>query len=554
MLPDTISTELLAAEQAPSLIGSSLNQYQILARLGRGGMGEVYLASDTRLGRKVAIKLLPEEFTRDAKRVQRFEQEARATSSLNHPNIITIHEVGEVGHHHFIVSEFVEGETLRQRMKTSPLEPETALEVAAQVASALEAAHAAGITHRDIKPENVMLRPDGLVKVLDFGLAKLTETRGPGVDLQAATIAKLSTETGVVMGTVEYMSPEQARGQKVDQRTDIFSLGVMIYEMIAGRRPFEGATKSDVIAALLTVEPAPLRQYCVAVPAELERIVAKSLAKEPEARYQSAADLSADLKTLRPSVQSASAAITRQLGLASPRFAWRHGLILAVIATVSIVALASIFYFRRTPVVEAVQIKSLAVLPFKSLNQEAKEEYLGLGLAADIITKVSQSGELTVRPSSSVRKYVNQEMDAIAAARELKVDAVLDSTFLHVGDQLRVNVNLLRVEDGASLWAETFDERFTDIFTIQDRVSQQVAQRLRLRLSQAGQARLTKRYTSNPEAYSYYAKAMYHFGNNLFHPTLDKSLTWQLTSSRKRLNWIRNMRWLTLSLGMPMPI
>ena len=307
MLPDTISTELLAAEQVPSLIGSSLNQYQILARLGRGGMGEVYLASDTRLGRKVAIKLLPEEFTRDAKRVQRFEQEARATSSLNHPNIITIHEVGEVGHHHFIVSEFVEGETLRQRMKTSPLEPETALEVATQVASALEAAHAAGITHRDIKPENVMLRPDGLVKVLDFGLAKLTETRGPGVDLQAATIAKLSTETGVVMGTVGYMSPEQARGQKVDQRTDIFSLGVMIYEMIAGRRPFEGATTSDVIAALLTVEPPPLRQYCVAVPAELERIVAKSLAKEREARYQSAADLSADLKTLRPSVQSASA-------------------------------------------------------------------------------------------------------------------------------------------------------------------------------------------------------------------------------------------------------
>ena len=184
----------------------------------------------------------------------------------------------------------------------------------------------------------------------------------------------------------------------------------------------------------------------------------------------------------------------------------------------SIVALASIFYFRRTPVVEAVQIKSLAVLPFKSLNQEAKEEYLGLGLAADIITKVSQSGELTVRPSSSVRKYVTEEMDAIAAARELKVDAVLDSQFLHVGDRLRVNVNLLRVADGATLWADTFDERFTDIFTIQDRVSQQVARHLRLRLSQTGQARLTKHYTSNPEAYRYYAKAMYHFGNNLFHP------------------------------------
>src|SRR5262249_3322319 len=233
-----VAAGLLAEENYPSLAGQSFSHYQALSLLGAGGMGEVYLAEDTRLRRKVALKLMPWRFTQDADRARRFEREARAASSLNHPSILTIHEIGAIDNRHFIVSEYVEGETLRQRMEDGKIACGVALDVAIQVASALSAAHAAGITHRDIKPENGMVRPDGLVKVLDFGLAKLSEIQSPPTD----SLNRLSTEPGMVMGTVSYMSPEQARGLKVDHRTDIFSLGVMLYEMLAGHRPFEGAT------------------------------------------------------------------------------------------------------------------------------------------------------------------------------------------------------------------------------------------------------------------------------------------------------------------------
>jgi serine/threonine protein kinase len=366
--PDALAAELLAAEQAPSLIGSSLNHYQILSRLGRGGMGEVYLATDTRLGRKVAVKLLPEEFTRDAERMRRFEQEARAASALNHPNIITIHEIGEVDQHHFIISEFVEGETLRQRMKSGPLEPEAALEIAAQVASALQAAHRAGIVHRDIKPENVMLRPDGLVKVLDFGLAKLTGPQPPADDSQASTLDRLSTETGMVMGTLRYMSPEQARGLKVDHRTDIFSLGVIIYEMIAGRRPFEGATTSDVIVALLAAEPSPLKQHCAAAPAELEQVVNRCLAKERDARYQAAEELLAELKQLRLSGQPEKVAATRKIEAAGMRIGLRRraGVAALAAALLLVVGLFGLFVWQpwRAPgSTEPLRADPLTTLP-----------------------------------------------------------------------------------------------------------------------------------------------------------------------------------------------
>src|SRR5262249_28948496 len=265
--------EMAALQQATSFIGRSLGHYQTLSLIGAGGMGEVYLAEDRRLGRKVALKLLPAAFTRDKEPVRRFKQEARAASSLNHPNILTIHEIGEAsiaeGGAHYIVSEFVEGETLRAMLRGGRLDVGKATAIAVQVASALSVAHDAGIVHRDIKPENVMARPDGLVKVLDFGLAKLTEAPTRPADSEAST--NLSTAPGIVMGTVSYMSPEQARGQKVDLRADVFSLGVVLYEMIAGRRPFEGATMSDVIAALLTAEPPPLGEYCAEATTELER-------------------------------------------------------------------------------------------------------------------------------------------------------------------------------------------------------------------------------------------------------------------------------------------
>ncbi len=371
--------------------GTRFERYEILSPLGKGGMGEVYLALDTRLKRKVALKLLPAAFTQDADRVRRFEQEAQAASALNHPNIITIHEIGEVNGAHFIAAEFIEGQTLRQRMTGGKMRLDETLDVAAQVASALAEAHGAGIMHRDIKPENVMVRPDGLVKVLDFGLAKLTESSSlapsSSVDTEAPTAANVNTETGAVLGTPRYMSPEQARGLKVDARTDIFSLGVMLYEMIAGRSPFEGATAVEVIAAILHLEPPPLQSDAREVPEALAGIVSKALVKDREQRYQAVKDLALDLKRLKHRLELAAErehseqpSITE--GAASSRPAsWetaqidaartdeaaaalttsstkillgeikRHKLGVALtLAALMIAAIAAFFYFNRQPV------------------------------------------------------------------------------------------------------------------------------------------------------------------------------------------------------------
>jgi Tol biopolymer transport system component len=284
--------------------GTHLDRYEIISALGSGAMGEVYLAQDRRLKRQVALKLLPAQFTRDEDRVRRFEQEAQAASALNHPNIITIHEIGQAGSSHFIATEFIAGQTLRHKLAQGKLGLPGASDVALQVASALVAAHAAGIVHRDIKPENVMVRPDGLVKVLDFGLAKLTEKQSTTADSEApTTIASTETDPGTVMGTAQYMSPEQARGQTVDARTDIFSLGLVLYEMITGRRPFEGPTPTDVIVSILTKDPTPASLYAPEVPAELDRIISKALEKDREERYQVVKELLLDVKRLKRRLQ-----------------------------------------------------------------------------------------------------------------------------------------------------------------------------------------------------------------------------------------------------------
>jgi eukaryotic-like serine/threonine-protein kinase len=320
-----VAAGLLAEENYPSLAGQSLSHYQVLSLIGAGGMGEVYLAEDTRLWRKVALKLLPVQFTQDADRARRFEREARAASSLNHPNIITIFEVGQVDGRHFICAEYIEGQTLRQRLAGDQLKLHGALDVAVQIASALVAAHQAGIVHRDIKPENIMLRHDGLVKVLDFGLAKLTEerqgdreTERRGDDLLALPSSPLPlSTTGVAMGTVQYMSPEQARGEDVEERSDIFSLGVVLYEMISGRSPFEGETSDEVVAAILEREPPPLAQYAREAPTELQRIVAKALRKKREDRYQTVSDLLLDLKALKEERELETKALRRRRSMVS---------------------------------------------------------------------------------------------------------------------------------------------------------------------------------------------------------------------------------------------
>jgi serine/threonine protein kinase/Tol biopolymer transport system component len=359
-----------------SLPGRSLAHYRMLSLLGRGGMGEVWLAEDTRLGRRVAIKLLLDEFTSDAERLRRFEQEARAASALNHPNIITVYEIGEIEGLRFIAAEYVEGETLRQRISSAPrrrIRLTEALEIAAQVAAALQSAHEAWIIHRDIKPENVMVRRDGIIKVLDFGLAKLTESASSIIDTQAPTIQRVaSTESGMVMGTASYMSPEQARGEKVDHRTDIFSLGVMLYEMLAGRRPFEGGTASDVMAAVLTSEPVPLAEAAPDIPVALSRITQRCLEKRPGQRFQSAGDLGFALGALsnssgsRPELQlgaqAGSPARAENVGASSARKRER----LAWLATVTLLLGMLGFALARIisqPVTDDARAMRFSILP-----------------------------------------------------------------------------------------------------------------------------------------------------------------------------------------------
>src|SRR5215475_4036189 len=297
-----VTAQAIAGDRARSLVGRKIGRYQILSLLGVGGMGEVYLAQDTRLGRKLALKFLPQEYTRDRERVQRFEQEARAASALNHPNIITIFEIDQINDAHFIAAEFIDGQTLRHRLAGGAMKLSEALDVAVQVASALTEAHAAGIAHRDIKPENIMLRRDGYVKVLDFGLAKLLEPlfiELPSSNSEAPFPRDFHSDPGIMMGTPRYMSPEQIRGMQVDARADIFSLGVVLYEMVTGRSPFNGDTLGEVIAAILNHEPPPLERHVRKAPVELARAVRKALAKDRERRHQAAKHLLAELKDLK---------------------------------------------------------------------------------------------------------------------------------------------------------------------------------------------------------------------------------------------------------------
>ena len=512
--------------------GQVFGHYEILRQIGAGGMGEVYLAEDKKLDRRVAIKILNAEFSRHESNLQRFIREAKAASALDHPNILVIHEIGESGEAHFIVSEYIKGKTLREIMQTERRQDDgvpslsEVLDIAIQIAAALVAAHEAHLVHRDIKPENIMVRPDGFVKVLDFGLAKLVEQKNRSLlGLEDEAAKQSTTAQGVIVGTVAYMSPEQAKGGRVDGRTDIFSFGVLLYEMIAGRTPFGGDSGSETFANLINREPPPLESLAAAqIPAQLDSIITKTLRKNPDERYQTSKELLLDLRRLRqqletgshserPAAPEASGAATtaRVATLLAPR---RGVIIAAVMLALTLGALTYAWRWRQSSVAPRAEIKSLAVLPLKSLD--AGENFLGLGIADAVIRRVSQTGELIVRPTSAVRRYLDEDTDAITAARQLDADAVLEGSVQRADDRLRVSVSLLRTSDGASLWAESFDMRTADIFTIQDTVAQQLASRLRLRLDPAQQARLNKRSTSNLIAYEYYVRGVYNLDRRSF--------------------------------------
>ena len=489
-----------------------INYYHVLEKLGTGGMGEVFLAEDTRLGRKVALKVLPAAFSQDEERLARFQQEARAASALNHPNILTVYEIGVGESGHYIATEFIEGETLRKRLSSGKLELNLVLDIAIQVANGLVAAHEAGIMHRDIKPENIMLRRDGYAKILDFGLAKPTPGMS-GSATESATCASLETTPGVVMGTVKYMSPEQARGLPLDARSDLFSLGVVLYEMVTGRVPFEGPTSTDTIATILHRDPPPLARFSPDTPLELDRILMKTLAKDRAERYQTARDFLIDLKSLKQRLE-----IEAEIQ--------RTGGVMTGVGGVSLLSGSHAVAARPTEEPSAKQgitvstgrrrksraaIDSLAVLPLENAGADPSTEYLSDGLTESIINHLSRLPKLRVMARSTVFRYKGKTEDPLKIGAELGVRAVLTGRVLQMGNNLVIKSELVDVSDGSQLWGENYKRKLADIFDVEEEISKEISDKLRLKLSGDEKKKLTKRFTQNPEAYQLYLKGRFHW-------------------------------------------
>jgi serine/threonine protein kinase/cytochrome c-type biogenesis protein CcmH/NrfG len=456
-----------------------IGRYEICSQLGAGGMGEVYLANDTKLDRKVALKILPAEFVteKSGDRVRRFVQEAKAASALNHPNILTIYEIDEIDSEQFIATEFVDGHTLRTRIRLTPFKPSEALDVGIQIASALSATHSVGIIHRDIKPDNIMLRHDGIVKVLDFGLAKLNRERPSTTETNslAPTQNMINTGFGVVLGTAQYMSPEQARGLDVDPRTDIWSLGCVLYEMIAGKQPFAGPTTMDVMSGILSHEPESLMPYLPDGPRDLDRIVSRALRKDREERYQTVKDLMIDLKDLK-----------RDLESLSHRFSSSRSY--AAIST------------------ESVPEKSIAVLYFENMNSDKDSDYFCAGMTEDIITDLSRIKDLKVVSRTDVLPFRHKEVNTRQVGEALRVNYILEGSVRKAGNKIRINAQLVNVRDGYHLWAERFDRLVDDIFDLQNEVSQRIVDALKISLTDSERQLLTQKPTDDLRAYDFYMR------------------------------------------------
>jgi serine/threonine-protein kinase len=541
---------------------TSISHYRIVSKLGEGGMGEVYLAQDTKLDRKVAIKFLSEEFSRDPNKLKRFIQEAKAASALNHPNILTVYEIGEVDGKNYIATELIDGHTLREHLsQKDPLPLNKILKVGVQVAEALSAAHAAGIIHRDIKPENIMIRRDGYTKVLDFGLAKLAEPKT--IEPDAATRFQVNTNPGMVMGTVFYMSPEQARGYATDARTDIWSLGAVLYEMIAGRVPFSGETVNHTMVAILEKEPAVLET----VPAELQRIVRKALTKDVEMRYQSARDLLIDLKNLRRELDiqgeierstvpnrelmtevatesetraypvtrsdqataAQSAKSTSSLEYAVNQ-AKSHKLALLIGAFVLVLGAVTLTAYLRDHNPGA-SIDSIAVLPFENRSNDAETEYLSDGLAESLIYRLSQLPKLRVTPTSVAFHYKGQQTDAVKAGNELGVRAVLSGRITQRGDNLTISAELVDVRYNKLLWGEQYDRKMSDLLATQREIAREIVDKLKLQVS-GEEKGIAKHYTENNEAYQLYLKGRFYW-NKRNEDAMQKSLNYFQQSIEK---------------------
>jgi serine/threonine-protein kinase len=534
---------------------TTLSHYRITQKIGAGGMGEVYLAEDTRLRRKVAIKVLPESLAQDEARLRRFEQEAFAASALNHPNILTVYEFGVEGETHFLASEYVDGETLHARLRRTPFTVNEALDVAVQTARALAAAHEAKIIHRDIKPENIMVRRDGYIKVLDFGLAKLSELEPSSTSTgsESPTRVMFRTEAGTVVGTIPYMSPEQARGLPVDARTDIWSLGVVVYEMLTGHRPFSGETQADVIVSVISSEPPPISSYGREIPAELEWIVAKALSKDVAGRYQTATELRVDLEKIRKQIEfdesvnrsagrslkekervlsaaapahpTAEAAAQRTggglEGAAGPRdLRTSPGLsgysrpvrtrraIYSLLALALLAVVSAVVYFGFITSGDTRRIDSIAVLPFENLSGDPDLTFVSDGLSEALIDRLSQLPQLKVISRNSSFAFRGAYRDLRDVATKLGVRAIVTGKLAQVGDDLLVRLDVEDTFENRHLTGVQFRRKPGDLLSIQSEIAQTATEQLRVKLTDAQSKRLTANGTENSEAYRFYLSGL----------------------------------------------
>ncbi len=519
-VPDTIVGSK-AAEVATQLLTpqglSEIGPYKIVRSLGAGGMGQVFLAHDKRLKRNVAVKLISQYTGGEEEKVRRFRQEALAASALNHPNILTIYEIGEVGGSNFIATEFVDGRTLRELIDDNAISMGQSLDVAKQVATALSAAHAAGIVHRDIKPANIMIRADGLVKILDFGVAKFTQPN------EASNESFLETTPGTVVGTAAYMSPEQARGNQIDNRTDLWSLGVILYEMITGRRPFEGETTLDLMSAIIARQPLPLSAGGKTVPPLLKEIILKALEKDPDLRYQDAAELLVELQELtkistsdvRETRSTIDPQTSKDKTLLTPTsnanpVDKRQWLIPLVLGSLLVLLLIVAGLLYRSYLTGQLPIKSIAVLPFKNESNNSDLEYLAEGMPETLINSLSQLRHLSVKSRSSVMRYKGRDIEPQRVASELSVQAVLEGRVVQRGDNLTISLSLVDGSNGNQVWGETYDRKLSQLITLQNEIARDVSQKLRVQLSRDDQQKLAKDYTANAEAYQLYLKGHFH--------------------------------------------
>src|SRR6266478_1611080 len=535
--------------------GTRLGRYEIRSKIGAGGMGEVYLAQDTKLDRKVALKILPAEVASNRDRMERFIREAKSAAALNHPNIAHMYEIGESAGTHFIAMEFIDGQTLREKIHQARTDLKKLLRYLQHTAEGLAKAHAAGIVHRDLKPDNIIITRDGHAKILDFGLAKLIEpqltdagTSDNAGDAATAIMQQHSTP-GMIMGTVGYMSPEQAQGKtnEIDQRSDIFSFGCILFEAVTGHKAFAGKDVVDSLNKIIREPVAPISDFRPDAPSHLQRIVRRCLAKDPEDRYQTIKDVAIELRDLRHELAAAGgldvtvtpATISNATGELSTRevasqtaahasigsqssmssrasnaeyivSGFKHHKLAAVITLLVLVAGAAGLFLYLKARNRAVAITSIAVMPFVNESGNADIEYLSDGMTETLITSLSQVPGLNVKARSSVFRYKGKETDPKTVGRELKVQALLNGRVAQGGDQLTLNLELIDVQTENVIWSEQYNRKQTDLVSLQSDIARDVSSKLKIKLSGADEQKFTKNYTQNADAYKLYLQGRFY--------------------------------------------